>query len=388
MAKTIICAASLLTSLASAQTPIVLDSPLERQVFQRSGRECAEIPLAGAIPAGAAVVEAKTELGAGLRGQAADWAVVAEGSAIKKGRFAGTLKVATGGWYTLKVRFRQSTGEAAVLGETAVEHVGVGDVFVIAGQSNAANHGQERQNPRSGLVAAFDGQRWRIANDPQPGASGDSGSFIPAFGDAVAAKTGVPVGIIACALGGTSVREWLPKGTTFPQPPTVESRVRRLPGGEWESKGEAFDMFTSRMKQLGPHGFRAVLWHQGESDARQPDPKRSLSRKEYRGYLEKLIADSRREIGWDAPWFVALVSSHGGDGEPEIRAAQKSLWDDRIALEGPDSDALRGDLRTDVHFSAKGLRVHGERWAEKITPWLDKHSHNPPATKPAVPGRG
>jgi len=353
-----------------------LDFPLERQVFQRNAEEWAEIKVAGTVPSDVALVEAKAELGAGLRGRATEWTVVAQGTQIKDGTFSGRLKLATGGWYTLKVRFRKSAADPAVQGEAVVEHVGVGDVFIVAGQSNSSNHGQEKQNTTTGLVVAFDGKHWQLANDPQPGASGDAGSFMPPFGDAIAGKFKVPVGIIACGIGATSVREWLPKGAEFPNPPTLEGRVRRLPGGEWESKGEAFEMFTARMKQLGPNGFRAVLWHQGESDAEQPDPKRTLPGNLYRQYLEQLIRDSRREIGWDAPWFVALVSSHGGAGVPDIRAAQKSLWDDGVALEGPDSDALKGDLRDGVHFSGKGLREHGARWAEKVAPWLEKQTED------------
>ncbi len=49
---------------------------------------------------------------------------------------------------------------------------------------------------------------------------------------------------------------------------------------------------------------------------------------------------------------------------------------DGIAWEGPDSDALKGDLRErngeGVHFSAKGLRVHGERWSEKVLALIDR----------------
>ena len=356
-----------------------LDSPLEWQVFQRDAKEWAEVKMEGTVPPDATVVEAKTELGAGLRGRAADWSVVAQGPQIKDGKFCGSFKLATGGWYKLKVRFRKSADDPALLGEAVLEHIGVGDVFVVAGQSNAANHGQEKQNTMTGLVAAFDGKRWQWANDPQPGASGDAGSFMPPFGDAIAGKFQVPVGIIACGIGATSVREWLPKGAKFPNPPTLEGRVHQLPGGEWESTGAAFEMFTARMKQLGPKGFRAVLWHQGESDAGQPDPKRTLIGKPYRQYLEQLIRASRKEIGWDAPWFVALVSSHGGDGVPEMRAAQKSLWDDGIALEGPDSDALRGDLRDGVHFSGKGLREHGARWAEKVAAWLERQTGDAPS---------
>ena len=265
-------AAMLLTPTAFAQTPIALDSPLDWQVIQRNAQDWAELKVAGTAPADAGLIEAKAEVPLALVGKSTDWTVVANDRQIKDGKFSGSVKLAAGGWYSLKVRFRKSATDPAVLGEVAVTHVGVGDIFVIAGQSNSSNHGAERQKTTTGLVAAFDGKRWQLANDPQPGASGDAGSFQPPFGDAIAAKFTEPVGIIACGIGATSVREWLPKGTTFPNPPTLEGRVRQLPSGEWESKGEAFDMLTERMKQLGPKGFRAVLWHQGESDAGQPDP--------------------------------------------------------------------------------------------------------------------
>ncbi|MEI6605305.1 MAG: sialate O-acetylesterase [Verrucomicrobiota bacterium] len=369
-------AAILLASPAFAQSNIVLEQPLDWQVIQRNAQGWADIKVEGTAPAGASVVEAKAEVPLALRGKSTDWTVVAKGTQMKDGKFSGSLRLAAGGWYALKVRFRKSAAVPAVLAEAAIEHVGVGDIFVVAGQSNASNHGAEQQKTTTGLVAAFDGKKWQLANDPQPGASGGQGSFQPPFGDAIAAKFTEPVGIIACGIGATSVREWLPKGAIFPNPPTLEGRVSKLPSGEWESKGEAFDMLTSRMKQLGPKGFRAVLWHQGESDAGQPDPKRTLIGKPYRVYLEQLIKESRKAIGWDAPWFVALVSSHGGDGVPEMRDAQKSLWSDGIALEGPDSDALKGDLRDGVHFSGKGLREHGKCWADKVAPWLEKQTGN------------
>ena len=187
----------------------------------------------------------------------------------------------------------------------------------------------------------------------------------------------VPVGFLACGIGATSVREWLPKGTAFPNPPTIESRIEKTAGGQWVSKGEAYAKFVSRMKQLGSHGFRAVLWHQGESDANQKDSTRTLSGALYSEYLKKIIHDSRREIGWDAPWFVAQVSYHvpGDEASPDIREAQASLWTDGLAIQGPDSDALKGELRErsgqGVHFSDQGLREHAARWAEKISPWLD-----------------
>jgi hypothetical protein len=205
-----------------------------------------------------------------------------------------------------------------------------------------------------------------------------SASFMPPFGDAIAQRFDVPVGFIACGIGATSVREWLPKGTTFPNPPTLLGHVRQLRDGAWECNGQAFDLLVARTKQMGPHGFRAVLWHQGESDANQKDPTRTLLGRLYREYLEKLIRASRRELGWRATWFVAQVSYHGPGDEssPEIRAAQASLWKDGIAREGPDTDSLRGKLREadgkGVHFSGPGLREHASRWVDKVSPWLEQ----------------
>ena len=212
-----------------------------------------------------------------------------------------------------------------VIGQASVEHVGIGEVFVVAGQSNSANHGEQQQSPKSDRVVTFDGTHWQIALDPQPGASGKGGSFLPPFGDALAERLDVPIGFIACGIGATSVREWLPKGATFPNPPTLEKRVEQLPSGDWVSNGEAFAMFVSRMKSVGPHGFRAVFWHQGESDANQKDSTRTLPGQLYRQYLANLIRQSRQEIGWEAPWFVAQVSYHapGDESSDDIRGHRR-----------------------------------------------------------------
>jgi hypothetical protein len=374
MSKPVVAVALLsffLPALALQAAEISLMEPLDYQVVQRATRTAGELAIRGKLNAKVMDgVKIETRIING--NHIGHWQELAV--QFEKRIFTGKLETAAGGWYRLEVRAKR---EGEVFGEAVVEHVGVGEVFVVAGQSNSANHGEEKQTPQSQRVAAFDGTRWQIANDPQPGASGKGGSFMPALGDKIVTWFDVPVGFVACGIGATSVREWLPAGTTFPNPPTIESRVEKLSTGEWASKGEAFAMFVSRMKQLGPHGFRAVLWHQGESDANQKDPTRTLSGELYREYLEKLIRASQVEIGWEAPWFVAQVSYHvpGDEASPDIRGAQSSLWNEGIALEGPDSDALKGDLRErngqGVHFSGKGLREHAAKWAEKVSPWIE-----------------
>lgn len=350
---------------------LALTSPLDFQIVQRNSRDEGMIEVRGSLQ-DAATAAASWQARLVKEDGSGDWQSFApklDGRAL-----SGSLKAKAGGWYRLELR---GMVEGKVIATATVPHVGVGEVFVVAGQSNSGNYGEEKQTPQTGRVAAFDGTNWQLANDPQPGAGGKGGSFMPPLGDELVKRLDVPVGFIACGIGATSVREWLPKGATFPNPPTIENRVEKLADGTWASKGAAYEAFIARMKPLGQQGFRALLWHQGESDANQKDTTRTLPGNLYREYLEKIIRDSRRDIGWNAPWFVAQASYHGpGDeGSDDIRAAQASLWRDGIALEGPDSDALKGKLRQrdgqGVHFSGAGLRAHASKWAEKLIPWIE-----------------
>ena len=348
---------------------ISLTSPTDYEVFQRQTRYEGRVRIAGSVKdAPGAQVEVRL-VGSKRKGE---WRPV---EAAAQGAFDIFVTKPSGGWYRCEARL---TKDGKALAETAVAHVGIGEIFLVAGQSNSANHGEEKQKVKSGLVSSFDRLNWHVADDPQRGASGTGGSFMPPLGDALAQKFGVPIGFIPVGIGATSVREWLPAGVTFPQPPTIISRVTKRSDGRWESNGVAFGNLVAREKQFGPRGFRAVLWHQGESDANQKDPTRTLPGSLYQEHLTRIIQDSRQAAGWDAPWFVAQVSYHvpGDEASADIRDAQASLWKSGIALAGPDSDALKGDLRErsgkGVHFSGPGLREHAARWADRITPWLEE----------------
>lgn len=346
-----------------------LTSPADYQVVQRSKRHEGALKISGSCED---ADDARLEVRLIDPQGKGDWRITGR---IVGASVQATLDAPAGGWYRLEARL---TKDGKTVAEASVAHVGVGEVFLVAGQSNSANHGEEKQAVKSGLVASCDGKVWQVAHDPQRGASGKGGSFLPPLGDALVAKFGVPVGFVPIGIGATSVREWLPAGVAFPSPPTLLSRVKKRPDGGWESNGAAYGTLVSRLKLLGLRGFRAVLWHQGESDANQKDPTRTLPGALYQGHLSRIIADSRQAVGWDVPWFVAQVSYHvpGDEASEDIRAAQASLWQRGMALAGPDSDALKGELRErggqGVHFSGPGLRRHADAWAEKITPWLEQ----------------
>jgi hypothetical protein len=197
-------------------------------------------------------------------------------------------------------------------------------------------------------------------------------------GDALATKYGVPIGVASVGVGATSVRQWLPKGERMTNQPSTTDFVRPTRRGEWESDGQLFEKLMERVLRLGTNGFRAILWHQGESDAGQARSgyplNRQISGRQYRAFMEIIIRSTRQQAGWPIPWFVAQATYHNENdpGDEEFRAAQKSLWTDKIALEGPDTDALRLAFRDGVHFNGKGLKAHGALWAKKVGAYLDK----------------
>jgi hypothetical protein len=361
------------SSLALGQAGVSIESPREYQVFQRQSKASGTILVAGLASAGDRA-EARLTGSSSAAALPSDWTPVAIDS--QSHRFRGELRVPAGGWYELEVRAMK--GGQAIARET-IAHVGVGEVFVVAGQSNATNYGEVRQQARTGMVAALGPAGWQLANDPQPGVQDHStkGSFIPAFGDAMYERYRVPIGVVAVGHGSTSVRQWLPTGERFAVPPTMGKFVHAIAPGVWECDGTLFDGMMAAIQRLSQGGFRALLWHQGESDAHQK-PDHDIPAEEYKRLMELVIRRSREQAGWDFPWFVAQASYHTPNDPscPPIREAQQSLWREGIVLEGPDTDQLVGSNRQNggagVHFSEQGLAAHGRVWAEKVGAYLDR----------------
>lgn len=324
------------------EAKLELYSPRNYQVFQRSNKKGGKFFLSGRTTTDANEIRIRAT-GDSVEGPLnGEWQPLPLVEAT--GSFTAALPLAAGGWYTLEV---QAMKDGKRLSDLKVEKFGMGEVFVGAGQSNSTNSGETRTQQKSGMVSSFGGNEWRVADDPQLGVADNSqgGSFWPAFGDAMYERFGVPIGVATTGFGGTSVHQWQPDGDLFP----------------W---------MMTRIRQLGPSGFRALLWHQGESDV-------EMSSEEYYAKLNNVIQSSRRQAGWYFPWFVAQASYHNPDKPrfDSVRTAQRRLWDAGVALQGPDTDTLTGDHRdfggAGIHFSPKGLHEHGRMWADLVGDHLD-----------------
>lgn len=360
-------------SAVAQDAMVTVSSPLDYQVFQRRTRLHGTILVRGGVLT-AIKVEARVE-GPSLEGPLpGGWRRMTVDAAHRQ--FSGKLPVIAGGFYRVEIRATDAAGKRALI---TVPNVGVGEVFVISGQSNSTNYGEVRQKTETEMVASFSGTEWALADDPQPGVQDNSkdGSFIPSFGDALYRRYHVPIGIASVGHGSTSVRQWLPAGTAIHVMPTMTKYVKKDGDGTLVSDGALFDGMMTRIRQLGPHGFRALLWHQGESDSHQP-PEHEIDATTYRSMMVILIRASRKKAGWNFPWFVAQASYHTPEDSrsPPIREAQRSLWKRDLAMEGTDSDTLTAAYRQNggkgTHMNDAGLKAHGLLWADKVSIYLDK----------------
>lgn len=263
---------SLFAATMYAQVVQVTKGATDYQVFQRGPGNAATLKLEGSV-AGAAGKSVEARLVAAGRTLAGfDWK--AAGKASGTAWTAQIADVPAGGPYRLDLRV------AGVTAMTSVSNLLVGDLWLLAGQSNMEGVGNLENLPLpSALVNSLDmTDTWLAATDPlhrlvdsnnrvnwRKNAQGQpeklqgealatfianrkkgAGVGLP-FALEMVKRTGVPIGLIPCAHGGTSMAQW--------DPALKDKGGDSLYGG-----------MVRRFELAGGH-VKGVLWYQGESDA-------------------------------------------------------------------------------------------------------------------------
>ncbi len=326
--------------------PLQIEHPQTSQVIQRTGvapgAGFADVQITGVLPDGSdnATWEYRAVPLTDYPTQNIDWTIFKPHREGKK--FNGPVRIKAGGWYRLEVRCREND---KILNVGNVEPIGVGEVFLVAGQSYATNCNDEQLKVNDAVVA-FDASKhsWALANDPQPAPDGSSGGSIwPPLGDALVAELRVPVGFANVAVGSTSSTQWMPAGKLHPR-------------------------LVSVGKTLGD--FRAVLWQQGESDVLG-----KTSTAQYVKNLKTIRESAAKAWGNEPVWMLAKSTHHptvynDPAGEKRIRDAIDLLIKQPGFFSGPDTDTLKGENRGDAksrrHFSGIGQRNAAKMWLTAI----------------------
>ncbi|KAI7862094.1 SGNH hydrolase-type esterase domain-containing protein [Spinellus fusiger] len=250
-------------------------------------------------------------------------------------------------------------------------HVRVGDVWVMAGQSNMRGHGflahpftKEPFTPASLPQVHLFGsdETWSVAKEPthqlavslrrvhhtlpdptvrDPFLNTLRGASLGvAFGNAYYDTIKVPVGLIASAHGGVTLQQWSP---------FLEDK---------EHQDTLFGAMVGRIQSAGDR-IAGILWYQGESEAVV-----KVEPNYYSSSLSNLIKMSRSCFGLSLPFVVAQIGRWTGTSSfsswDRIREEQASMVEYERVQVVASIDCSMDDY---VHLSAKGLCQVGKRMA-------------------------
>ena len=361
----------LLPTITRAQVQVSF--PTSRAVLQRNGANQATIRITGLYTTAVGRIEAQLVARDG-QGTSTGWRTIQENPA--GGTYAGDI-IGQGGWYNLDVR--GMIGDQQVGNVTTVDRVGIGEVFVIAGQSNAQGVHQEAPNPRNDRV--------NCVNYQYPGNGFPNDPPIPTFtlldntsgftiaprgtgswcwgqlGDLLVKRLNVPIMFFNAAFSGTAVRNWQESA------PEGGIAIGIINGEPYLARQPYVNLKISLQFYANMLGVRAVLWHQGETD--------NLVNTETNRYVSELqfvINQSRQDFGRNVPWVVSRASYGDfiGSSDPAIIAAQNQVVSSTpTVFAGPETDniqnpRLRPPLNDGLHFDMNGLVELANAWSNSL----------------------
>jgi hypothetical protein len=330
-----------LTTQPPADQWVRVLTPKPYQVFQRDAAGRAGIQISGAFQGRPNAIEA--------RWNGSDWRKMEVNPA--NGSFAGRLANLPAGQGTLEVRFRDNP---AVIWRQ--RYVGIGDVFLVAGQSNAEGritspqfYNHERL--RAGVFDQFN--RWREAYDPTDSSFTNQYSVWPLLATRLMKASGVPVAFITTGEGATGLVAM---------------------GAPWSRPGASYNACLTSVRNSEAGGLKAVLWYQGETDANSP----AMTAAQYREALKKLRRDLSEDLGFgqltlvtaQLAYFHSTGSTETADSLNAVREAQGDPQDAHI-FTGPIlydlgiSEASGGDgqhIRTPAH-----ALIEAARWWQSLS---------------------
>lgn len=226
-------------------------------------------------------------------------------------------------------------------------------IFIMAGQSNMAGRGfVEPQDtiPSKRILTLNKDNTWILAKEPlhfyQPKLTGlDCGMEFARFLENNLDDT-IYIGILPCAVGGSSITQWL-NDSLFNQVQLLSNFREKINLG----------------KKYGT--IKGILWHQGETDAM----KNTIA--DYEQKLTGLFSKFRDETGNNSlPIIIGELGNYAGN-EPyrlnrdSINTIIRKIADsDQYCYVVSTNDLLPNE-NDPYHFSGNAQRILGQRYAKK-----------------------
>lgn len=353
---------------------ISISFPSNRIVFQRNNDNIGFVNIIGNYSEEIDRVEAKlTPIVAG-QGIETNWVLVQEKP--KAGYFTGKIQ-GQGGWYRLDIRAIKNNNTIKTI---SVEKVGIGEVFIALGQSNAQgipNYGAK--GATDDRVNAINFQNSNVL-DPLPenlnfvqlsdnvnvAPQGDGPWCYGELGDRLVRRLNVPVAFFNEGLLLVSVINWRESAEgkpTFNFVLDVGGRFQLPNGLPYVNLKNTLQYYGALM------GVRSLLWIQGETDN---SPNR-LSTDAYSTNLQRVIDISRNDFDENLTWMVARTSvTYLAPSNPEIIGGQNRVINTagNNVFAGPFTDNLQIPRIDNVHFQNvpgnMGISLLAENWDKSL----------------------
>ncbi len=367
---------------SASYSQVVVDLPVNNSVFQRNQSNQANINIAGTYANKAVSSIQARLLYAGTTSVVTgfNWTII--DTYPTKGMFYGTLSNVSAGWYTLEIRVMKS---GTVLSSTSVNRVGVGDVFLAFGQSNAQGYpGIAGLSANSEKVIShnyIDSCSQQTPNFPvlskisgasNVGQHGVGSWYWGRFGDNLTNITGVPVAVYNGATAAASVGNFVDSfnGGATNHPFTGNQFCHGINPDFPSGIGTPYLTFLRTIQYYNSiYGIRAILWMQGESDNLLGTDQGTFTNR-----LSTIIARTRSDFGYNIPWVVARTSYYnGGTSAAVINGENSVLNTANQVFTGPSTDDITlanygSNYRDDnVHFNGQGHVLVADRWANVLT---------------------
>jgi hypothetical protein len=341
---------------------VTIDLPINNAVFQRNSIGQATIYIAGTYQ-NTVVTSIQVRLvtpGTSTSVVGFDWTII--NSAPTKGSYFGQLNNVPAGWYTLEIR---TINTGVILSNSSVSRVGIGDVYLMAGQSNAAGLPTSEvtvptdfteknitQNLQQGCNASYPSFATLspISTTSKVSITGESSWAYGRLGKLLTDSLSIPVAFYNGAISGTSIENWVASANGS----ATEGVFPPYSGGQYcYSVGAPYNIFNKALKYY-PYlfGIRAIIWHQGETDNVI-----NTSTASYTNQLNTLIAKIRSDFGSTIPWMVSRASYYESTDAAIIIGQDNVLNAGNQIFPGPNTDTYLspGDRVDNTHFNTAGL---------------------------------
>jgi hypothetical protein len=200
---------------------ISISAPLNNGVYQRSSTNTANLIISGTYSSSvlSSIQDRLVNPDNSQPISGFDWKTIINNPS--KGYFYGVLSNVPAGWYLLEVRSLKS---GLVMETSSINRVGVGDVFMIAGQSNAQGYfnnnyiGTAASSPKvvthnNGMYCSPNDIPFpslsQITSTTKPGTAGLDSWCYGALGDNIVNTTGLPVAFFNSGAAGSSSDNWV-----------------------------------------------------------------------------------------------------------------------------------------------------------------------------------